>query len=104
MHPARSLLVVPGNRQESLDEAPARLADAVILDLAATVPDPEKARARAMVRDRLAREPGRRWWVRVNAAASGLLAADLEAAIGAGNVEGIVLPHAPFSGCSSSRG
>jgi citrate lyase subunit beta/citryl-CoA lyase len=91
MRPARSLLLVPGNLQEALDDPLARTADAVILDLAATVPDPEKPRARRMAADRIAREPDRRWFLRVNPIAAGLLADDLDTAIRA-TVEGIVAP------------
>ena len=93
MHPARSLLLVPGNRQEPLDDARARSSDAMILDLAGTVPDSEKARARAMTVDRIARQPGKRWWVRVNPPGSDMLEDDLDAAIVAGNIEGILLPQ-----------
>jgi citrate lyase subunit beta/citryl-CoA lyase len=92
MHPARSLLLVPGHRQEALDDDLARAADAVILDLAATVPDPAKEQARTMAGNRIAREPDRRWWVRVNPPAAGALADDLGVAIGP-DVEGVVLPQ-----------
>jgi len=92
MHPARSLLLVPGHRQEALDENLARAADAVILDLGATVPGSEKARARRIAADRIAREPGRRWFLRVNPIAAGVLADDLDVAM-RGSVEGIVAPQ-----------
>jgi citrate lyase subunit beta/citryl-CoA lyase len=92
MRPARSLLLVPGHRQGSLDDPLARAADAVILDLAATVPDSEKAQARKMAMERIARAPGRRFLLRVNPIATGILADDLDVAI-RGTVEGIMVPQ-----------
>jgi citrate lyase subunit beta/citryl-CoA lyase len=92
MRPARSLLLVPGNFQEALDDPLVRAADAVILDLGGTVPGSEKARARRMAGERIAREPGRRWFLRIDPIAAGTLADDLDAAT-CGSVEGIVLPH-----------
>lgn len=93
MRPARSLLLVPANRQELLDHEAAHSADAMVLDLASTVPESEKERARPTVGARIAGNPGKRWWVRVNSTAPDLLAADLETTIGIANLEGIVLPH-----------
>jgi citrate lyase subunit beta/citryl-CoA lyase len=92
MRPARSLLLVPGNLLEALDDEGTRAADAVILDLAATVPDSEKPRARKMAAERIAREPGQRWFLRVNPIAAAVLADDLDAAM-RGTVEGIVVPQ-----------
>jgi citrate lyase subunit beta/citryl-CoA lyase len=90
MRPARSLLLVPGNLLEALDDPLARAADAVIIDLGASVPDPEKPRAREMAAERVAAEPTRRWFLRVNPIAAALNE-DLAIAT-LGSVEGIVVP------------
>ncbi len=92
MRMCRSLLLVPANRREMLDKPKSLLADAMMLDLEATIPGSEKARAREMARDYLSRATGERLWVRVNGVATDLLSADLEAIVGAGQIEGIVLP------------
>lgn len=115
MHPARSLLLVPGNSERSLDEAANHPADALILDLEASVARPHKAQARERVRAYLSRAEAKRVWVRVNSVASGLIGDDLAAVFGAGEVEGIVLPKAEsavevaqadelLSGCERYRG
>lgn len=49
MNPARSLLFVPGNREEWLKEAHTHGADIVIFDLEDSVPPAEKPRARKLV-------------------------------------------------------
>ncbi len=92
MRPARSLLLVPGHSQEALEDPLARAADALILDLAATVPGPEKPRARAMAAERIAGGPGARWFLRINPVASDVLADDLDVAM-RGGVEAIVMPQ-----------
>jgi citrate lyase subunit beta/citryl-CoA lyase len=92
MRPARSLLFVPANRQRLLDKAPTLPADALLLDLEDAVPLAEKETARLMARAYVPTIVGKSVWVRVNALASGLLPADLEAVVGLPGLEGIVLP------------
>jgi len=64
----RSLLYVPANNRRFIDKAHTRGADAVILDLEDSVPGPERARARAMLKDsaRLVGGSGADVVVRVN--------------------------------------
>lgn len=68
MDPARSLLFVPGNREDWLDDAHTHGADVVILDLEDSVPPGEKERARDLVAAAIPRlaERGQRVAVRVN--------------------------------------
>lgn len=53
--PARSYLYVPGTERKKLDKAPGRGADALIADLEDAVAPDEKADARDIVSDWLAR-------------------------------------------------
>jgi citrate lyase subunit beta/citryl-CoA lyase len=53
MDPLRSLLFVPGNREPFLEKAGALVVDALVSDLESSVPAPDKAKARHMVRDAL---------------------------------------------------
>ncbi|WP_430296670.1 HpcH/HpaI aldolase/citrate lyase family protein [Sinomonas sp. B1-1] len=53
MKPYRSLLFVPGHKRAWIDKALASDADAVIIDLEDSVPDEDKALARANARDAL---------------------------------------------------
>ena len=95
MDPLRSLLFVPGNRERFLAKAATVDADALVPDLESGVPDPEKDRARNLIRQnlpRLARE-GRQVFVRVNAIDSPHILDDLNAVI-TPHLSGVLLPQA----------
>jgi citrate lyase subunit beta / citryl-CoA lyase len=91
----RSLLFVPGDSEKKLAKSLGAGADVLILDLEDSVAPDAKTKAREIVRDfmrSLSRdEPRPRLYVRVNALATGLVDADLDAVL-AGTPEGIVLP------------
>jgi citrate lyase subunit beta/citryl-CoA lyase len=100
MDPLRTLLSVPGNRQNMIEKAQHLPADALVLDLEDSVPSLEKASARATVRDTLAMlvrekrgegQEKRKVFVRINSLASGLAQQDLDAVITPG-VDGISQP------------
>ena len=93
MEPLRTLLSVPGNRQKMIDKARHLPADVLILDLEDSVPQSEKASARAMVRESIAGMAlaGQQVFVRINSMASGLAMEDLEAVIVPG-LDGINQP------------
>ena len=77
---ARSYLFVPGDRDEMLDKAPLRGADAIICDLEDAVAPDRKQRARATVAAWLNRvEATCEVWLRINAETP---AEDIEAALG----------------------
>ncbi|MFC0531214.1 HpcH/HpaI aldolase/citrate lyase family protein [Phytohabitans kaempferiae] len=82
MRPYRSILFVPGHRTTWAEKAAASGADAVVLDLEDSVPDGEKAAARAVVAASVARlraaDAKIGIGVRVNPLATGLAGADLE--------------------------
>ncbi len=62
MRPLRSLLFVPGNKAAWMEKAPQYGADAIILDLEDSVPLPDKATARTLVRQAIqARAAGIRY-------------------------------------------
>jgi len=91
----RSWLFVPGDSERKQDKALGTDADVVILDLEDSVAPAELLRARERVSGLLrsrARTPAPQLWVRVNAPASGLLRADLDAVFAGGAPEGVVLP------------
>lgn len=98
MEPLRTLLVVPGNRQNMIEKARSLPADVLVLDLEDSVPAAEKANARALARDSIAglALKGRRVFVRINSLASGYAQQDLEAVISDG-IDGISQPK-PSSG------
>ncbi|TET40188.1 MAG: CoA ester lyase [Dehalococcoidia bacterium] len=98
MEPLRTLLFVPGNRQNMIEKAQALPADVLVLDLEDSVPAAEKANARALVRDSIAglALKGQRVFVRINSLASGYAQQDLEAVISDG-IDGISQPK-PSSG------
>lgn len=98
MEPLRTLLVVPGNRQNMIEKARSLPADVLVLDLEDSVPTAEKANARALVRDSIAglALKGQRVFVRINSLASGYAQQDLEAVISDG-IDGISQPK-PSSG------
>ncbi len=91
MRPARSLLFVPGNREDMLRKAAATSADALLPDLEDSVPVHEKQNARQIVGRFIAEEGAKPWFVRVNSVRSGLAASDLEAIVPA-KPAGIFLP------------
>jgi len=102
LEPLRTLLFVPGNRQNMIDKAWYLPADALVLDLEDSVPSSEKASARAQVRDwlmvmaqgRMGKGgglKGRKVFVRINSLASGLAREDLESVITQG-INGISQP------------
>jgi citrate lyase subunit beta/citryl-CoA lyase len=75
-----------------LDKLGALPADGFIFDLEDTVPPSEKANARAMAAETIAKTPGNKSWVRVNAVPSGFLHEDLEAFVGVPGLAGFVVP------------
>lgn len=92
----RSILFVPGDRDDRFAKADSSGADAVVYDLEDAVSPDRKAVARGAVVRHLgaSRRPGGpARLVRVNAASSGLLAEDL-AALNYGSCDGLVLPRA----------
>ena len=98
MEPLRTLLSIPGNRQNMIEKARALPADVLVLDLEDSVPIAEKAKARVTVRDSITglAGKGQKVFVRINALASGYGQQDLEAVIAEG-IDGISLPK-PSSG------
>lgn len=91
--PLRSVLFVPGNREDWMRKAPKYGADALILDLEDSVPPQEKDAARRIVGkmvDELG-SAGQTLFVRVNPLESGLTGYDLEA-ITSPNLYGVTLP------------
>ncbi|MDY6917094.1 MAG: CoA ester lyase [Chloroflexota bacterium] len=93
MEALRTLLSVPGNRQNMIEKARSLPVDVLVLDLEDSVPVAEKANARAIVRDSIATlaQSAQRVFVRVNSLASGLIQDDLEAVVTTG-ISGINLP------------
>ncbi len=93
MEPLRTLLSVPGNRQNMIEKAGNLPMDVLVLDLEDSVPAAEKANARAMVRDAITGLvfKGQRVFVRINSMGSGLMEEDLEAVITPG-IDGINIP------------
>ncbi len=93
MEPLRTLLSVPGNRQNMIEKAGSLPTDVLVLDLEDSVPAAEKANARAMVRDAITGPvlKGQRVFVRINSIGSGLMEEDLEAVITPG-IDGINIP------------
>jgi citrate lyase subunit beta / citryl-CoA lyase len=80
IRPSRSALFVPGNRAAWIEKAAGYGADTLILDLEDSVPDQEKAPARAIVKAGLKAlsAKGQATSVRVNGFATGLTLDDLE--------------------------
>jgi citrate lyase subunit beta/citryl-CoA lyase len=79
----RSLLFVPGNQAKMLAKAETVAADIVVPDLEDSVPDAEKANARAITASSLPRLAGKRpVVVRVNSLATPWLEDDLAAVVG----------------------
>ncbi|MFL5097381.1 MAG: HpcH/HpaI aldolase/citrate lyase family protein [Xanthobacteraceae bacterium] len=88
----RSFLYVPANREKFLDKAIGLPADAFIFDLEDSVPPPEKARARAAIRDYAPKIPDQRVWVRPNALDTEFGHGDLDAVIGIAGIAGLFVP------------
>jgi citrate lyase subunit beta/citryl-CoA lyase len=80
IRPSRSALFVPGNRAAWIEKAAGYGADTLILDLEDSVPDREKAAARAIVKAGLKtlEAKGQGAGVRINGFATGLTLDDLE--------------------------
>ena len=80
MRPTRSALFVPGNKPDWIDKALKSGADHLILDLEDSVPDADKVRSRALVKEGLAAlsRAGEACSVRVNPFSTGLTLGDLE--------------------------
>ena len=93
MKPLRTLLSVPGNRQNMIEKAGSLPTDVLVLDLEDSVPAAEKANARVMARDAVTGPilKGQRVFVRINSIGSGLMEEDLEAVIAPG-IDGINIP------------
>jgi citrate lyase subunit beta/citryl-CoA lyase len=89
----RSLIFVPGNSTRFVEKAKTLQADIVCFDLEDSVPANEKDAARKIIADAISRrqEYGRPVYVRTNSPKSGLVAADLKAAVRKG-IDGIVIP------------
>jgi citrate lyase subunit beta / citryl-CoA lyase len=89
----RSLIFVPGNSTRFVEKAKTLQADIICLDLEDSVPANEKGAARKIIADAISRrqEYGRPVYVRTNSPESGLVAADLKAAVRRG-IDGIVVP------------
>ena len=92
MKPIRSFLYAPGNRERIMAKAPEAGADAVMFDLADSVPIAEKDAARKMVADALTALAGRNLFVKLNDADSGYIEDDLDAVARAG-LSGVLLPE-----------
>ncbi len=82
----RSLMFVPGNREDMLAKAASVPADAVVIDLEDAVPPGEKAHARATAAAAIGAlaAAGRAVHVRVNGLRTGLTRDDLAAVVGPG--------------------
>lgn len=93
VRPLRSVLYVPGNKEDWMRKAPRYGADALILDLEDSVPENDKRMARGLVRKMLEElgAAGQTLFVRVNRLETGLTGEDLEA-ITCPHLYGILLP------------
>jgi citrate lyase subunit beta / citryl-CoA lyase len=86
------LLFVPANQRKMLDKLHTLPADGFILDLEDTVPAAEKANARAMAREYIARLPAGKSWVRINGLLTGYFHEDLGELTGTPGLAGFVCP------------
>ncbi len=79
----RSLLFVPGNREDMLDKASTLPADALVPDMEDSVPDKEKQHARQLVREavKALAHQGQTVIPRINALNTGLAKEDLAAVV-----------------------
>lgn len=89
----RTILSVPGNRENMLEKSKQLHADIIVLDLEDSVPHEEKARARAIVKNWIPKLTGNgsRIYVRINSLDGGLAQEDLGAVIIQG-IDGISQP------------
>ena len=89
----RSLVFVPGNNPRFLEKAKSLTADIVCFDLEDSVPDKEKKKARALIKNTLKQRNkySPDVFVRTNSPESGLVEADLKEIVQKG-VDGIVIP------------
>lgn len=85
MKPIRSFLYAPGNRPRLIEKAPDAGADAVMFDLADSVPNHEKDVARRLIPEAIARLRGRNLYVKLNDADSPRVLEDIDAVV----VEGL---------------
>lgn len=88
----RTLLFVPANQRRMLVKLDSLPTDGIIFDLEDTVPLAEKANARAMAQEYIAKTPGDKCWVRVNALPSGYLHEDFDEFVGTPGLAGFVVP------------
>lgn len=92
MKPYRSLLFVPGHKRSWIDKALASEADAIIIDLEDSVPEPDKALARTNARDALSTHSGDKGiLIRPNALDTIHFGSDI-AETTHGNLTGFLLP------------
>ena len=93
--PLRSMLFVPGNKEDWMRKAPKYQADALIFDLEDSVPPEGKHDARVLVRRMLEEvgATGQTLTVRVNSLETGLTGDDLEAIV-CPYLYGVMLPKA----------
>ena len=89
----RSLVFVPGNNPRFLEKAKSLPADIVCFDLEDSVPDKEKKKARALIKNTLKQRKkySPDVFVRTNSPESGLVTADLKEIVQKG-IDGIVIP------------
>ena len=92
LKPIRSFLIVPGDKAGDIDRSAASGADALVLDLADSVPLARKVQAREIVRSKLEglAEQAQRTWVRINRSPHLYDFDDLLAVVGP-HVEGVVV-------------
>jgi len=89
----RSLVFVPGNNPRFLEKAKSLTADIVCFDLEDSVPDKEKKKARALIKNTLKQRKkySPDVFVRTNSPESGMIEADLKEIVQKG-IDGIVIP------------
>ena len=89
----RSLVFVPGNNPRFLEKAKSLPADIVCFDLEDSVPDKEKKKARALIKNTLKQRKkySPDVFVRINSPESGMVEADLKEIVQKG-IDGIVIP------------
>jgi len=89
----RSLVFVPGNNPRFLEKAKSLPADIICFDLEDSVPDKEKKKARALIKNTLKQRKkySPDIFVRTNSPKSGMIEADLKEIIQKG-IDGIVIP------------
>jgi citrate lyase subunit beta/citryl-CoA lyase len=89
----RSVVFVPGNNPRFLEKAKSLQADIVCFDLEDSVPDKEKKKARALIKNTLKQR--KKYFadifVRINSPESGIVEADLKEIVQKG-IDGIVIP------------